>query len=100
MKIQFERTGGVAGLRLIATVHSDALAPEEARKVQAMVQEARFFDLPSTLSHAQPGADRFQYTVTVEIKGRRHTVEIADGAAPPRLRPLLDWLTAKARQKP
>jgi len=63
-------------------------------------QEARFFELPSTLSHAQPGADRFQYTVTVETRERRHTVEIAEGAAPPRLRPLLDWLTAKARQKP
>ena len=98
MKIEFERTGGIAGLRLTATVHADALAPEEARKLQAMVEEARFFELPSTLSHVQPGADRFQYTVTVEIQGRRHTVEIAEGAAPPRLRPLLDRLTAKARQ--
>ena len=98
MKIQFERTGGVAGLRLIATVDAGALALEEARKLQAMVEEARFFELPSTLSHVQPGADRFQYTVTVEIQGRRHTVEIAEGAAPPRLRPLLDRLTAKARQ--
>jgi hypothetical protein len=100
MTIQFERTGGFAGLRLTATVHSDALAPEEARKVQAMVQEARFFELPPTLSQAQPGADRFQYAVTVDTKERRHAVKIADGAAPPRLRPLLDWLTAKARQKP
>ncbi len=98
MKIQFERTGGVAGLRLTATVHSGTLSPEEARKVQEMVQEARFFELPSTLLPAQPGADRFQYKVTVETKERRHTVEIAEGAAPPRLRPLLDWLTAQARQ--
>ena len=97
MHIHFERTGGFAGLRLIATVHTESLSPEEARELHEMVDAAGFFDLPAALTTARPGADRFQYRLTVESGARQHTIETNDGSAPQALQPLLRRLTAIAR---
>lgn len=100
MHIAFERSGGFAGMRLTTTIDPKVLSPEEAAKIWEMVEAANFFNLPPAITSTKPGADRFHYKVIVETKERRHTVEIDEGATPPSLRPLLDWLTAKARKHP
>ena len=101
MRIQFERTGGVGGIRLTAEVDTDqlqvtygasraqrALSPEEARDVETLVESSGFFALPARTSSATQGADRFQYTITVESAGKRHSVQTTDEAAPAALRTL------------
>jgi hypothetical protein len=98
MHIQFERTGGFAGLRLQHSVDAAKLPPEEAQSLHGMVQTAGFFDLPETITTPTPGADRFQYKVSVDSGDRRHTVTIHEGATPAALKPLLAWLTDKARK--
>jgi hypothetical protein len=98
MRIHFTRTGGLAGLPLTATVDAEALPPEEARQLRALVDRANFFALPSVLAAPSRGADRFQYTIIVETLERQHTVEVAEAAAPETLQPLLRWLTDVARQ--
>jgi hypothetical protein len=45
------------------------------------------------------GADRFQYKVMVESDDRRHAIEIDESTVPPSLRPLLNWLTEKAKRR-
>ena len=97
MQIQFERSGGFMGLRLQTAVHADDLPAEEAAEWEQMVNSARFFDLPSNLE-LESGADRLFYKITVIKAEEEHTVLCSDAAAPESLRPLLDRLTALARQ--
>lgn len=100
MRVSFERTGGFAGMRVTATIDSEALPPDEEHKLRHMVETTDFFQLPATLPAPAHGADRFVYRLTVESGGRRHTVEASDAAVPSSLRPLLEWLIAAARQGP
>ena len=37
--------------------------------------------------------------MTVETGGRRHAIELDESAAPPSLRPLLNWLTEKVKSR-
>ncbi|MGQ9468240.1 MAG: protealysin inhibitor emfourin [Nitrososphaerales archaeon] len=98
MKIYFERSGGLAGMRIVATLDTDSLPSDEAHQIQAMVTGAKFFDLPSKLPQPKKGADYFQYKITVEKEGRKHTVETSDATMQPALRPLVDFLVKKARK--
>jgi len=97
MRVHFERTGGMAGMRLTATIDGEALAPDEQRQLEELVTAADFFALPGRLATPSPGADRFQYRVTVERGDQRHTVVVEEAASPPALRPLMEWLTRAAR---
>lgn len=98
MRIVFERSGGIAGRRMTATIDSATLDPAVAVELEGIVSAARFFDQPAGPPAPGPGADMFQYRVTVERAGRRHTVETSDTAAAPELRPLLMWLDRAARR--
>jgi hypothetical protein len=97
MRIEFERTGGFAGMKLRATIQAEALPPEQAQELASLIAAADFFNLPSMITAPRPGADQFVYRVTVEDAGRRHTVQTSDIAAPETLRPLLQWLVTLAR---
>ena len=97
MRIEFERSGGFAGLRLAATIEVDSLSVEEADELCRLVEEAGFFDLPTLIAGGDARPDQFTYKVTVETQGRGHTVELENGEPPPALRPLLDRLTRVAR---
>jgi hypothetical protein len=98
MKIKFERSGGFAGLRLAQTVDSAALAPEDAKKLQQLVQAARFATLPPSFTTSRPDPDRFRFLLTVEAEGKAHTVEVDEGAIPASLQALIKWLIAYGRK--
>ncbi len=99
MLIHFERTGGFAGMRTSITLDTGSVSLEEARKLQEMVEAAGFFDLPPEFPVPKRGADYFQYKLTVESEGRKHTVEVSEPAIPAALRPLLQSLMTYARQQ-
>jgi hypothetical protein len=99
MRIHFERSGGFAGLALATTVESDTLSQQDDQRLRQLIDEAGFFDLPPVLHDTASAADQFGYKVTVEIAGRTHTVEATEGAVPPSLRPLLEWLARAARRR-
>lgn len=98
MKVHFERTGGFAAFKLQASIDSESLPRSQAGKLSELLAKARFFELPSKLAAPSPGADRFQYKLTVESESEVRSVEASDGAIPPELRPLLDWLTRFVRK--
>ena len=100
MKVRFIQSGGFAGLRRAAALDSDALPPQQKRDIETLVERAGFFELPDKIEAPTPGADRFQYRLTVESGGRQHTVQVGDGAVPPRLEPLLEKLRAAAQPEP
>ncbi len=97
MKIEFERSGGFTGIRLSTSLDTESLSAEEARKLEKLVEDARFFELPEEPSRLPQGADQFFYIVSVEIDGKRHTVQTDDMAAPEPLRPLLRHLAIRTR---
>lgn len=98
MKLEFERSGGFAGLTLKAAVDTDDLPAEQAKQVAGLVEDADFFNLPKVIKTKGPGADRFQYNLTIQDQGKPHSVQVGDGAIPSTLKPLLNWLTDEARK--
>jgi hypothetical protein len=96
VKVQFERSGGFAGMKRAISVDTRTLPPEQAQELREKVNRADFFNLAPEII-GQKGADQFLHTVTVETEGRRHTVRTTDAAAPERLKPLIEWLTIQAR---
>ena len=100
MRVEFERSGGFAGLRRACTVDEATLPPEEAGQLRDLVQAARFYELPAEVTARRPGGDRFHYRLTVDDRERRHTVDLDEVAVPDGVRPLVDWLSRKATPAP
>ncbi len=101
MKIVVERSGGFAGIRQTHTVSTDQMPKNEADHLTGLVQQSGFYQLPSVIRSTGPGADRFQYQITVDSERGTHSVQVDEGAVSPQLQPLLDWLKnyARATQK-
>ena len=101
MRIEFSRSGGVAGIRLTATLDTERLPPQEAARLRRLISTACFFDQPSSLKSSTSEADRFQYQVTVEEGDRIKKVEIDESCIPRTFQPLIDYLldSCRARQK-
>jgi hypothetical protein len=98
MRLFFERTGGFAGVKLQRSFDSDDLPPGDARRLGALLRQARFFDLPPELkSSSLPGPDRFHYKLTIENETGIRTVEASEASVPTEMRPLIDWLTRFGR---
>ena len=99
MRVFFERTGGFAGRKIQGSLDSSSLAASKARRLRALLDRSRFFDLPPMLESDEAGADRFHYRITVETERGAHTVEAADAAVPRLMRPLLDFLARSIAEK-
>ena len=81
MHIEFVRTGGFAGLRLITTVDTQVLPQEQASIVEAMIRDSGFFELPEKLLPPSPSPDRFEYRVTVSTDKESHSI-VGQGSVP------------------
>lgn len=97
MRIDYERTGGFAGMRLAVTLDTAVLPPDQANTLHSLVAEAHFFDLPTQIPAPSPAADQFHYHVTIEAEGKRHAVEVGEASASPALQALLQQLTLLTR---
>ncbi len=98
MRIQFTRTGGFAGIRLGGTIDTSTLNPGEAQSLQQELDNAHFFELPTQLSGGSSAErDRFQYEITVEDGGTKHTVVASESAIPGNLQPLVQHLEQLVR---
>jgi hypothetical protein len=80
-----------------AAVLPEALDAGEAAALQDEIDACGFFTLPEKINSPGGGADRFQFRITVESGGRRHAVEVEEGAMPEQLWPLIEHLTTLAR---
>ena len=96
MRIIFERSGGIMGLKSSLTIDLDELPVDQAETLRRIVDEANFFALPEN-PPTRPIPDGFQYTLTIETDTARHTVHTSDTTASDELRPLLQELSQRAR---
>lgn len=99
MRIEFERSGGFAGMRLSGRVDTSELSAEQAHSLAEAVDAAHFWDLPGEIPGDRTGADRFQYVVTVEAADRRHTVRVGESAMPEALDVLVEAVTRLVRRR-
>ena len=90
MRIQFERSGGFAGVTRKASVDTSRLPPAEKAALEALANAVAFDQIPPP--KPGPSADRFQYRLTISDGDRRKTASFADGQVTPQMRPLLDRL--------
>ena len=99
MRIFVERTGGFAGIKLRGSLDSATLPQSQARRLEQLLKESDFFNLPPVLASDEPGADRFSYRVTVENENGKHTVEAGEAAIPLSMRPLFDFLARSIQSR-
>ena len=97
MKIQLKRTGGFTGIPLNVAIDTDQYEDDEKNALSALVDAAHFFSLPEKIQSAGPGADRFQYRITVETSGKSHTVDVGESAVPDSLQPLIMRVISQGR---
>lgn len=105
LRITFQTGGGFAplpGLSTPVTIDAAALPPEAAAELRLLLEDARFFSLPSRIGGAPGAADYQTYTIAVEEDGRTHTVRVSEPIPDERLRALVDRLRllAAARTRP
>jgi Emfourin len=98
MLISLTRSGGLAGVPVEFSINTDDLPPEEASKLTDLTREAKLEDLAQRSPIGGRGYDRFQYDLTVEDAGRRVKVTVAEDAASPELKSLINRLLQDRRR--
>ena len=108
MRISFQPSAVIAGsffpgLAKPVVIESDSLAEGERRDLEALVGDAKFFDLPDRISSspAKQLRDAGEMTITIERADQRHTIVVLgrpDGPEWEALRRLVNFLEAKARE--
>ncbi|MDJ0619225.1 MAG: hypothetical protein QNJ63_21205 [Calothrix sp. MO_192.B10] len=92
MRISWERTGGFAGISKHKSLDTDSLTAEENQQLLTLVEAVDFFNLPPHITTENIYPDRFEYILTVEDKGKQHSVIIAETALTGNLRTLIELL--------
>ena len=99
MKVDYERTGGFAGMRMAASFDLDELPEQEAADIKECLHKAQFHKLPERIESQPSMPDQFTYQITVDSGTAKHTVTTGDASAPAELRALIDLLTQLARTR-
>jgi hypothetical protein len=85
------------GGELETDIDLNELPEGESQELQRMILEANIFNIPQNLIETSKH-DEFEYTVTVDAGNSHHTVQTSDSSAPESLRPLLEKLSALAKE--
>jgi len=93
MQVKFVRSGGFAGLRMVVTVDSSDLPPDQQEVVSRLLTE----DLRAPGASRSGGADQFSYQLEIRhgdrtVKRRWDEPEVQEA-----VRPLLAGLTKAAK---
>jgi hypothetical protein len=99
-RLSFRRTGGLFAGNVLATSVSPAeLDPAAAAELERLVRDADLGSLARSSPIRGPGADVYQYELTLEGAGEAVQLIVGETALPGRLRPLVEWLARHAEQE-
>jgi len=97
LTVSFRRTGGLfAGNVLAASVSVDNLGDAEQETLRRYLEQADLESLAERSPITGPGADTYQYNITVDDGTKRSEVTVTQTAVPDNLRPLIEWLERRA----
>jgi hypothetical protein len=96
LELSLRRTGGLAGLPMVASLNTRDLDPEEAERIVDALDRADL-DHVQNRPGAPPGsADMFQYQLDVRGPDRTQTVRFSDYQMPSELAPVIGALMRRA----
>ena len=98
MIIHFERSGGFAGIIMRTHIDLDALPPDEAEGLMAMIESSgiRNFE-PATVN--KNTSDQFSYALNIETGDEKRSLLFSEGQITDELKPLIEYLIRKARSR-
>lgn len=99
LHIEFERSGGFAGVTLRASIDSSKLPPKEAAELEALVKRANLPALAARSRESRADPDRFQYALTVVCDDHTQQLRLGEREVTAELRPLLNRLLDLARRR-
>ena len=91
MRVSFQESEGLIfrdRLRPPITIDAGALDADDRRSLEQMVQDARFFDLPARIPSFRDARDT-TCQITIEDRGRQHSITVCDPVQGPALRRLI-----------
>ena len=95
----FERSGGFAGISTSVEIESESLLPDEVEELRQLIDQSGFLELSKNDTIPTELPDQFQYKITIEYEGEKRTVAFSESTVPDSFRPLINYLTQKARSK-
>ncbi len=96
--IEFERTGGFAGITLHVYVNSAELPHDEALRLKELWINSALPDYLAESEEKPAYPDSFVYSFTVKTGDREFFIHLKEDQVPPSARPLIRYLTTKARK--
>jgi hypothetical protein len=94
VRVDFRRSGGIAGIDLTASADGQELA-EHLDVMRGLLADAE--PQPAAAAARPPGADRFEYELTIHSGTRSRTLHWGEHAVPETARPLIDALARRAK---
>jgi hypothetical protein len=96
LQIEFQRSGGFAGLTMGTNVDTAELPPDEARELEELVESLEASGVGESATAGQP--DRFQYDLTIRRGGKKRSFRLAEQELTPDARELVQRLVERARK--
>src|SRR5579863_594493 len=94
MKITYRCVGGFVHRATGCDLDSDALPPEQAAELEALIQSCHLFDHP--VASGVEVHDSPMHFIEVTCGGDTRQVRITAALLPATLRPLVNWLQARS----
>jgi hypothetical protein len=98
MKITFLQSGGFAGMLKGCTIDAADLAPGERLELESLVVASGLSE--SLERFSSTGRDLRQYEIVIERDARVQRIVCDDRSVPEAVRPLVAFLSARARPQP
>jgi hypothetical protein len=104
VEIEFERSGGFAGILLKSSIDTDKLPSQDREQLKSMVNESDFFSLKSDAKAASAGSkhpvDYFVYKITIKDGDKVQSLQTTELTKNIKLKGLVDYLAKKALEGP
>jgi hypothetical protein len=94
VRVQFQSRSGLtllSGRTAEVTIEVGTLSEDQRRRLEQLVSDARFFELPARLPAPRGAVDR-SCEITIEDRGRLHSVSVSDPVPGPALQRLINCL--------
>lgn len=96
LRIEFQRSGGFAGLIMGTKVDTATLPPQEARVFEQLVESLEKSGAGDSPPPGKP--DRFQYELTITRGKQSRRFQLAEQELTPEARELVNLLVERARK--